>query len=450
MPSVREFSRTHGVAVSTGVEAYRILEAEGLLQARPKSGYYVRLRQAASEPIATEPVSIPAHYTRAEVLTAMERNRGLLHAMAFATPNPALLPTRRLANITSRILRDRPDEAMNYSHPAGLRELREHVAQRMVLAGVAVSPDDLVLTNGCQEAMALALRATCEPGSTVLVESPCFYGVLQLMQVLGYRCVPLKTDPHLGLSLEWTEAALKRLRDAGERVRALVVVPNFHNPLGSQMPDTRKAQLVELAARYDLILIEDDAYGELAYSDHRPRLVRAFDSEGAVLSCGSFSKTLAPGFRVGWVAAGRWRMAIEQLKLALSLCNPAMTHLALADYLDAGFYDGLLRKSRRVYRDHAHLMRQHILAHFPAGTRVSTPAGGFVLWVQLPDGFDSVSAYNDAVQAGIGFTPGTLFSTDDTYRNCLRLSAATWNETVAMAVRRLGQLIASQAALRGS
>ncbi|MCW3061434.1 MAG: GntR family transcriptional regulator [Capsulimonas sp.] len=438
LSSVRKLSQQLQVSISTVMEAYRVLEDRGLIEARPQSGYYVRLarQEAPAEPEVSRPSRTPTAVSLSDFHGMLMRDIGnpnLLH-LGAAIPNPELLPIGKLSRTIAAVTRRHGVLSVAYNGPLGAEALRVQIARRALGAGCTLSPDQILTTCGSQEAISLALRAVCQPGDTVAIESPVYYGILQCIEQLGLRALEIPTSPRTGISLEALRYAL------GENeVSACVVVSNFSNPLGGCMPDDHKRELVEMLSEREIPLIEDDIYGDIGFADERPKTCKAFDRDGWVILCSSYSKTLAPGYRVGWAVAGRFMDKMTRLKLTSSLACPTPTQLAVADFLANGGYDHHLRKIRKVYARQVLLMGQAVGRAFPAGTCVTRPEGGYVLWVECPPRVDALKLYEWALTAGMTIAPGPLFSAKQKYRNCIRLNAAFWSEDVERAIVRLGQ-----------
>jgi DNA-binding transcriptional MocR family regulator len=443
IPSVRQLSRQLDVSVTTVVEAYRLLEDRRLVEARPQSGYYVRTPEpAAPEPVRTESADEGTPPEVSDLVLRFLRGsqtRGVL-ALGAAVPDPAYLPVQRLNRLLVQAVRQQPSASQSYDAVAGLEGLRVQIGRRALDAGCSLSPEDVLTTSGAQAAVHLCLQATTRPGDTVAVETPTYYGLLEALESLHLRAVEVATDPRDGVDLD----ELVRVFDR-EPIAACVFSPSFGNPLGHCMPDEARRQLVrELNAR-EIPLIEDDVYGELPFGTRRPRAVKSFDTEGRVLLCSSFSKSVAPGYRIGWTAPGRYRNRVEKLKFASSVATATPTQMALASFLAEGGFDRTLRQLRREYRLLVAQMSGAVARHFPEGTRVSRPEGGHVIWVEMPEPADSVKLHEDALEYGVSIAPGILFSTTQRYRNCLRLNCALpWNPEVERAVERLGQLAQAQ------
>jgi DNA-binding transcriptional MocR family regulator len=323
--------------------------------------------------------------------------------------------------------------------PPGCEALRIQIAQRLVAAGCNLTPADIVTTSGCQEAFMLSLRAVCRPGDTVAIESPLYFGLLQILESLDLRALEIPTHPRDGMSLSALKFAVEH-----NPIHACLVLPNFNNPLGSCMPDERKQELVEFLEQHEIPLIEGEESGELYFGGSRPSLCKAYDRKGLVLSCASFSTTLYPGHRVGWVVPGKFRATIEWLKFTTNIAAGTLPQLAIAQFLASGGYDHHLRSIRRIYASYVAQMSQAVMRYFPSGTRVTRPKGAYVLWVQLPEYADSLELYKQALKAGITLAPGYIFSATHQYRNFIRLNAAWWSYEAERAVQTLGELVAQQ------
>lgn len=440
IPSVRRASRQHGVSVTTILEAYMALENRGLIEARPKSGFYVRLRPRAEVP---EPVPSAARRTATAVgvgnllscIFDSARSPGMV-PFGAAYPGPEVLPVQKLARITAAASRTHAVRSVMYDMPPGNEHLRREISRRMLDAGVALSPEELLVTCGGTEALALCLRAVASPGDVVAVESPTYFGVLQTMESLGLRAVEIPMHPRTGMDLDALAQTLERTR-----VAACLAVPNFNNPLGTVMPDSHKQRLVELLSARGIPLIEDDINGDLAHDGSRPRVAKSFDREGLVLLCGSYSKTIAPGYRVGWVAPGRFYEKVKGLKLTHSLATASLPQLAIAEFLANGGYDHHVRTLRRRFAAQIARMSEAVVAAFPGGIRLSRPAGGFVLWVELPAQVSALELHRRALAAGISIAPGPMFSARQRFQNCIRLNCGhAWTDQTAQALATLGRI----------
>jgi DNA-binding transcriptional MocR family regulator len=451
IPSVRKLSRQLKVSVSTVLQAYRLLEDRGRIEARPQSGYYVKAGtwRAPPAPTISKPSPSPTHVSTADLAMRIMQAcaGGGLVPLGGAIPGPHCLPTAQLNRVAASIARRSKSGCNIYDVPPGCRDLRVQVARRSLDAGCALSPDDFVTTCGGQEALYLCLRAVTEPGDTVAIESPTYYGVLQILQMLGLKALEVPTCPETGPDLDALRSLLNqrnaRGRDKAQRVKACLFIPNYSNPLGSRMPDDAKRHLVEMLADRDVALIEDDIFGDLGFTPHRPKVCKAYDESDNVLLCSSFSKTLAPGWRVGWCAPGsRYRERVMQFKATTTLATPTLFQMAIADYLATGGYDHHLRKVRKLYAEQLAQMTQAVQRFLPEGTRTTRPQGGSVLWVQLPGKVDALRIHDLAYERGISIAPGPMFSPNGKYRDFLRLNCGwAWDETFERALITLGQLV---------
>ncbi len=445
LPGVRVLSRQFGVSVSTILQAHQTLEGRGYLQARERSGYYVRLPKLDTpEPAMSQPRSEPQPVSARDMaleLCGDEQKR--MVPLAAAVPHPDFLPVRQIQQATLWAARH-GYETLDYAFP-GKPVYRRQVAQRMTALGCLVTPDDILATNGAQEAIILALRAVTRPGDIVAVESPSFPGILQALDVVGLRVIEIPTHPTEGLSLEGLELALEQWP-----VKACVVVTNHSNPMGARLSDERKQALVSMLERARVPLIEDDIYGDLYFDGERPRPAKAFDRTGNVIYCSSFSKTISPGLRLGWMIPGRFQVEARQQKYFSNLATASIPQLAVARFLEQGGYDRYLRSARQRYREAIDRLRSAVGRAFPEGTAVSRPQGGFVLWVQLPEATSGTRVYQLARDENINVAPGRMFSTTDKYENCLRLNGANpWSPRIESAIQRLGvlaQQVASESA----
>jgi len=440
LPSVRAISEQHGISISTVLQAYRLLEDRGVLVARPQSGFYVATTQGGTLALPSRSrlrskastVSISG-----AVATLLEHaSNSALVPLGCAVPDAALLQSHRLDLALSRAARQHGTRYNVYGAPRGDLRLRREISRRAMRIGHALPPDDVIITSGCTEAVTLALTSVAKPGDTIAVESPTYFGLLHTLEVLGLKALELPTDPTQGVNVD----ALARLLDT-EPVAACMLSSSFSNPLGSLMPEAQKRELLALLARHNIPLIEDDVYGEIHFTRERPKPFIALDGGANTIYCSSFSKSLAPGYRIGWIVPGAFAQQVMDRKLAFSLCNPVLPQVALADFLASGAYDAHMRRLRRLLQENLLRLTRAIETSFPAGTRVSRPAGGFALWVELPGGFDSRTLFDEALGLGICFAPGDVFSASRRFRNCLRLSAgSTWSERIEKGVRRLGEL----------
>jgi DNA-binding transcriptional MocR family regulator len=421
LPSVREVREQRGLSASTVFSAYYSLESQGLVEARNRSGYYVTAHALAerAEPVISAPqadaMDVDVFDLVFEVLTRA-RQRDMV-PLGSAFPSPELFPLDKIARVLGRAMRQMdPWQTLQDLSP-GNDELRHQIALRYGRAGVDAHSSQIVVTNGAFEALNLCLEAVTQPGDLVAIETPTFYATLQALERRGVRAVEVQTHPRTGVDL----GSLERTLDQ-HPVKACWFMPTFQNPMGCTMPEEAKARLVSLLTARRIPLIEDDVYAELYHGTRRPRPAKAWDVEGWVLHCSSLSKSLAPGYRVGWVSGGRFASQLARLKLMSSLATALPSQLAMQAFLSQKSFDRHLRSLRHSLRRQQAAALRVIEAHFPPGTRVTRPAGGYFLWVELPECVDSLVLYRQALQRGVGVAPGQLFSCDQRYSHHLRIN----------------------------
>ena len=440
-PSLRQISRQRRISLSTALQAYRLLEDRGVLEARPQSGFYIARRSAISlqTPAISRP---PANATRVAISGMVVKlleyaGDPRLVPLGCAIPSAELLAAGRLDRFLARAARVKGTEYNVYTQPRGHLPLRQEIARRALRRGQALSPDDVAITCGCTEALTLALKVVAKPGDTIAIESPTYFGVLHALEALGLRALELPTDAADGIDLAALEKVVK-----GKSVAACLFSSSFNNPLGCTMPDEKKVKVLDLLARHQVPLIEDDIYGDIYFGEARPKPFMALDRRGNTIYCSSFSKTVAPGYRLGWIATGRHMQKVLEHKMALTLCSPVLPQVAFADFLSSGGYDSHLRRIRRVFADNVDQMTRTIDRTFPKSVKVSRPAGGFVLWLELPKHLDSRELLDAALSKGICFAPGDAFSASGRYGNCLRLSCGhDWGPRIENGVKTLGRIV---------
>lgn len=441
LPSVRKMSAQHQVSIATVLACYGQLEDKGFIEVRPKSGYYVKSlgHQDIAVPNIKQSMATPHQVSTSQLVMSVMRDSSHPQyvSLGAAIPSSEFPIINQLKKVFAQVVRSQPFLGIGYDATTGNDLLRRQIAKRAIEAGVSVTQEDIVITAGCQGAIALCLRALCKTGDIVAVETPSYYGLLQLIESLGLKAIEIPSDPRTGMSIEALKLALEQWP-----IKAVMSVPNFSNPVGSLMPESNKRELVSLINEYDLPFIEDDIYGDLFYGDTRPRAVKAFDTEGRVLLCSSISKVLEPQLGLGWVMPGRYQEEIEYERFLNSTTQFRLPQLAVAEILSKGSFDRHLKQARIAYCQRRDRLFDLISQHFPEGTRLSKPQGGFVAWLQLPGQVDTTQLYMKARQQGIIISPGELFSSNpDKYRHSLRLSyAPEWTRDREEAVRILGIL----------
>lgn len=442
LPSVRQASQQRGLSISTVLRAYSLLESRGMIESRPQSGFIVRTWTATRSTVSPATaagldLSLEVDVSRLVLSTLRTIRTQGAAPLGSPYPDPAPFPWPRISQYANAHARRHKEWSVLDDLPPGNPELIRQLARRYMGTGVAVDPAEIIVTIGATEAINLCLQAVAQPGDTIAVESPTFYAMLHAIERMGMRALEVPTDPVTGIRIEALRAILPQ-----QRIAACMVMPNFQNPLGFMMPDARKRELVALLAEHEIPVIENAVYNELYYGDMHPTPLKAFDRKGLVLHCSSFSKSLTTHYRIGWALPGRFAAQVEKLKFLNTLATPALPQLAIADYLQQGGYDRHLRQVRKGYEQRARMMAAAVLRFFPAGTRVSEPQGGYVLWVELPGSVDAMRLYALALERQITIGPGHMFSVRGSYAHCIRLNYSyPWSKSIEGAVRMLGRLV---------
>lgn len=441
LPSLRVLQQEYGVSISTILQAYYFLEAKSLIESRPRSGYYVVFcgDKIPENPVKSSPDKLPVLGSSSDLIVdffhKLDNDVGI--NFSRGVPSPELLPIAKLNKVMHEAIMKLPQGGTAQGGILGRISLRRQIARRSVLWGGNLKEDDLVITSGCTSALSLSLMAVTKPGDTIAVESPVYFGLLQLADTLGLRVHELPTDSVTGLDIDALKIALENTE-----IKAVAIVSNFSNPLGNTLPDANKKELVKVIQDHEIPLIEDDIYGDIYYGKQRPNTCKTYDDSGLVILCGSFSKTLASGYRIGWVAAGKFQEEVLRLKLYLSATTTTITEEAMAIFLEKGRYDHHLRKLRQTLHANSLKYMTAIVNYFPENTRVSKPQGGFLFWIELPHHIDTRLLLEKAEVFQIKFTPGRLFTLQDQYNNCMRLSyGLLWNAEIDAALQKLGALV---------
>ncbi|TPD71227.1 aminotransferase-like domain-containing protein [Flavobacterium microcysteis] len=439
LPSIRSAQKLYNVSINTAKQAYLELESRSLIESRPKSGYYVSKtsqRKLALPTVAkisgTEKEKTPEDLIDKVFGTIAKSD---FTQFALGIPGKNFLPLAKLNKSLINTIRRRNDGGTNYEPVQGNEHLLREVAKWALVLEGKITEDDLVITSGAMNAIYNALMAVTKPGDSVAVESPVYFGFLQAIQLLGLKAVEIPTHPIFGVDLD----ALKKVLP---NIAACCFVTNFNNPLGFQMPDENKKELVRLITEYNVPLIEDDIYGNLFFGAERPKPCKFYDEAGLVLWSGSVSKTLAPGYRVGWIAPGKFKDKIIRQKLVQTVCNPSLYSDVIADFLEHGRYDHHLRTFRnKLYANYQQIQRA-VETYFPDNTKISQPKGGFMLWLELDKRICTEDLYDAAGSQKINFAPGRMFSQYNQYNNCMRLNyALEWTDRVENDLEKLGKLI---------
>ncbi len=440
LPSLRSLSRDLGVSISTVNQAYVQLESNGIIESRPRSGFFVR-RMACKLPspeTATATTAEACPVTRGGLIRKVLDAVGNKEAVPLnvVEPTPDLLPVAEMGRIMAQVLRNHPDDALVYDTILGNARLRKQIAFRSMETGTPAEPDQLIITAGCLEALYISLRATTRPGDMVLIQAPTYYCFLHLLENLGLRVVEIPSYPDRGVLPEDIAAALRKFD-----ISACIFSPNFNNPDASTTPDEAKLEIVEMLAKLNIPIIEDDVSTDLHFGPKRPGTMKQFDKKGLVLLCSSFSKTIAPGYRVGWMLPGQFMEKAQEVKYTTNVCTATPTQMAVAEYMCRGRFERHVRRLRVRVEQQMDTMLRHVGEYFPTGTRATHPDGGGVLWLELPGGADAVELFLAARAKGINIAPGSIFSTQDKFNSHIRLSCTgVWSERIRWGLKTLGAL----------
>ena len=446
LPSLRKMSRSAGVSIPTVRQAYVELERQRKVESRPQSGYFVRHFAANDIVLPTRTESVDPAPLRCRPL--MERvydgvNNPDLVPLGIANPTMAKPAAKSLHRTMKRIMARAEERSIGYASTLGEPLLRRQIAYHYLdVIGAKVDPEDICITNGGQEALLLALSAVASKGDVVAVETPTYHGMLELIDSLGMLAVEVQTCPEQGVTLSELQHTLEKYS-----VTACMFSTTLGNPLGVSMPADDRAQLARMLEEHDVALVEDDVYGDLLFDDSRPVPAQFLGSKARILTCGSFSKTACPGYRIGWVVAPGYIDDIARLKRAFSCSSGLLQQLTLAEFMASGDYGRHLKSLKPVLKRNSERMMALVSEHFPEKTRTSRPVGGSVLWLELPKGIDAERLFDDAIQAGISIAPGQIFSPCACYTNFIRLSYGhPWTEKTEAAIEWLGQRVTTLAA----
>ena len=440
LTSVRVMSKEHGVSVSTVLQAYYFLESKGLIEARPQSGYYVKYspKYFTAEPRKSKPEEQLDSTSAEDLISEVYKNLADKEKVIFSVsvPSPELLPVSKLNKAMAEAIRTLPAGGTNYENIQGNERLRRQIAKWSIIWDGKLTDNDIVVTTGCMNALALSLMAVTEKGDNIIVESPGYFGILQMAESLGLNVIELPTDALTGIDVDVLRKTMKTTK-----VNAIILMSNFNNPLGCCIPNENKKEIVKLIQYYDIPLIEDDLYGDLYFSKSRPKTCKTYDDSGLVLWCSSVSKTLAPGYRVGWVAPGKFLDKVRRIKMFHEVSSATLQQEAIASFLENGRYEHHLRKLRNTLHANSLQYMRIISECFPEETRISRPQGGFLLWVEMHQSMNSYQLYKKAMEFNISIAPGRMFTLKNQFHNCMRLSyGMVWNEKVESSLRILGKL----------
>ena len=439
LPSLRSAQKLYNVSLNTVKQAYMELESRSLVESRPKYGYYVSQtsqRKLALPSVAKMKVSEGENTPEDLIGKVFGTIAGTdVTQFALGIPGKSLLPVAQMKKCMINVIKAKHDSGTNYEPVQGSEKLRREIAKWSIVMEGKITEDDLVITSGAMNGVYNCLMAVTKPGDCVAVESPVYFGILQAIQLLGLKAVEIPTHPITGIDLDALKKVLPKLS-------ACCFVVNYNNPLGFQMPDENKKELVKMLTEHNVPLVEDDVYGNIYFGAGRPKPCKFYDEAGIVMWVGSVSKTLAPGYRVGWVAPGKFKEKIIRQKLVQTVSSPSLFSDVIADFLEHGRYDHHLRMFRKkLYANYLQIQKS-VTEYFPDNTKISEPKGGFMLWLELDKRICTEDLYDEAVSQKVNFVPGRMFSQYNQYQNCMRLNyALEWTDRVESDLEKLGKMI---------
>lgn len=440
LPSLRQMSQTAGVSIPTVRQAYIELESQRRIESRPQSGFYVRparenalVKPAPRFTRAVKPVAVQCRSLMDRVYDGLYRSDVV--PLGIANPCMAKPAAKALHRAMKRVMARAQERSLGYAPTCGEPALQRQIALRYLdTMGLSVDPEEICITNGAQEALSLALQAVAVKGDIVAVESPAYHGLLELIESLGMLAIEIETCPEDGVTLSALEQTLDLFP-----VKVCMFSTTLNNPLGVSMPDEKRRALAAALDARDVVLIEDDVYGELRFDGQRPRPTSSYMQNGRAMTCGSFSKTAAPGYRIGWLLTGQYSADVRRLKRSFSCSSGLLQQLTLAEFLASGDYDRYLKSLRPVLKQNADRMSACVSRFFPAETRTSNPVGGSVLWLELPGNLSAEKLFDEALEAGISIAPGNIFSPRNRFRTFIRLSFGhPWTDETEASLRWLG------------
>ncbi|AZA76891.1 PLP-dependent aminotransferase family protein [Chryseobacterium sp. G0186] len=417
LPSVREIKERYNISTSSVQSGFESLVIKGLIESVPRSGYFVS--QITEEPISKMKMKLP-QVVRDEVFmknVMLTSKRSSEHRSFNNTvPGDLLIPQKLILRTMQEVIREKGASLLRYYPSNGLEALRKQIARHMGMHGCQLNPDELIITDGALQALTIALSSVTKAGDIVAVDSPCVFSILEVIANLGLKVVEIPVHYRSGFDTEYFRKIC-----AENKISALVVTPNFHNPTGIMMSDATKKELVGIAETYELCIIENDLYSDLYFEEKRPSCIKNFDKKGLVMTYSSFSKTLAPGIRLGWLYAGSFYSKAERTKFALGRSVSPIYQELITQLLQDNKYERHLRSFRKKMSQQAFQLLEVLRKHFPEDSYFHKPQGGYSIWGQMPGNMDMLKFYQYCEEHQVLFTPGGTFSMTDQYSHHFRI-----------------------------
>lgn len=418
LPSVRDLKKQYNTSISTIQNGYEHLIILGLVTSIPKSGYYVAapVNQRRDNLTQENPIVRDAIFERnIELITSGHGNKKLVE-FNVATPGDLIISQKLLLRTMQHVIREKGVGLLKYYPTNGLDELKSNIIKHAAGYQTRINPWELLITDGALQALYIALSAVCGPEDVVAVESPCVFSVLEVIRVLKLKVVEIPVALTNGFDVDFLKKACGQ-----NKIKAIVITPNFHNPTGILLDDDAKKELVKISQQHHIAIIENDIYGDLNFGGKRPSTIRSYDESGLVMTYSSYAKTLAPGIRLGWLAAGKFLRAAEQIKFSMGSTVSPVYQETVNRLLATNSYDRHLRAFRMLLAKNAFSTINLLSQHFPKDTSIVPPAGGYNIWVKMPDYIDMNNFYNECERIGVKFTPGYTFSFTEMFSSNFRI-----------------------------
>lgn len=446
LPSLRHICNQFTCSMSVAMQAYSELEMQGTITSIEKSGFFVIPAKTKELPLpqkAPHTLKITTPKTKPIISRVVDlSNNSSIISLGAGIPDKTILPLNKLNKIITRNTKEKPELLCTYTSGKGNLNLRNALISFLFKRGVIANSEDIIITNGCMEALSLAIRATTKENDIVAIENPVFFGLINLLRQLKRKVIEIPTDISTGINLDILEKVVK-----SNDVKICLVSSVFQNPLGFIMPEENKQKIVSLSKKFKFTIIEDDIYSETGFIQKTYRPISAYDNSNNVIYCSSFSKSISPGIRIGWIIPKKYIDICENMKFAESIGGPNLLQASMADFLTEGSYDYFIKHFRKKLANQMYAIKDAIKNYFPKNIKISNPHGGYFLWVELPSHIDSLKLFEEAITQGVSIVPGIAFTTTNRYRNCIRISAgAPVTEKTLTAISILGDLIRSQRA----
>lgn len=443
LPSIRSLHKKKELSIGTILQSFNYLIDKGLVVSKEKSGYFVNDNLGKNLAL---PKALPVSLVQSSVkvdgliqkLPADNKNKNFV-SFANAFPDNRLLPFNSIKRAIQQTSRDITGSYLTLEDRKGNKKLRTEIAKRSLIWKATTHFEEIIITNGTTEAIMCSLKAITQPGDTVLVQNPCFHGVLQILECLELKIATVPSHPEEGISIEDVKEICGKVS-----VKACVFVSNFNNPDGASINTETKKELAAFASTFQIPIIEDDIYGELFLTGKRPDTIKTYDKDGWVLYCSSFTKTLMPGFRIGWCAAGRFIEQVARIKSMQNHSCSTFDQLVILQLLNSGIFERHLQKFRLELHKNLNQTIDFIEHYFPDGTKITRPKGGVMIWIELPEYINATDFLDTAFEQDISYAPGEIFSSKGDYQNYIRISyCSLWEQKTEKALMKLGKLFSN-------